>query len=348
VRGGVQTFYDSSTLNASGIAGRDAIEGGEQNFYGTSQLQAATSNAVDGGEQNFHETSILQATAPGAINSGVQFFRDSSRLNVTGPAGSGYIRGGSQTFVGTSSLNLNRTSGVTGGRAYFYENSVLNANVTNAVNHVGAFHFIVVGGEAIVNAWATNAFGTNTELQWFPDHLAGPTGGTLRLNGFDTQFGVLIGESSLAPGVIENRGENAATLTVAGSATSSFSGLIRDGSVSGSLAIAKTGEGLWILGGGNSFSGGTSLVDGTIRVAHDNALGSGAVTIASDAVLSASGTRALANTIVNQGTVSGDAGNLLTLSGDVSGAGSILWETSNSPVPSAPGTALRSSRRMEI
>ena len=105
-------------------------------------------------------------------------------------------------------------------------------------------------------------------------------------------------------------------LTVGSDNTSTtYAGNIVDGST-GSLALTKTGTGTLTLTGTNTYSGGTSVLNGTLAVASDGSLGSGPVSITALSTLSYS-----ANTSTNKsftlggGTLSVNGGATLTLNG---------------------------------
>jgi autotransporter-associated beta strand protein len=70
------------------------------------------------------------------------------------------------------------------------------------------------------------------------------------------------------------------------------------GTLSGTGPLTLTGGGYVALAGNNTYTGGTVLEEGTLGIEHDNALGSGALTITGPAALSSnSGARILANAL---------------------------------------------------
>ncbi len=117
------------------------------------------------------------------------------------------------------------------------------------------------------------------------------------------------------------------------------------GVVSGTGGIAKTGANTLSIAGLNSFSGGTTLSAGTLRVSTALALGTGALTVSGSSTLGTiigGGTALLSNaTSIGSGiALSLDGGNAdLFLTGVISGAGSLkatsggnvfLFNTANS------------------
>jgi autotransporter-associated beta strand protein len=89
--------------------------------------------------------------------------------------------------------------------------------------------------------------------------------GTLRF-GADNEIATLNGTGTVSIA--------AGTLTINSSSNSSLSGLL-----TGSGALTKNGSGTLTLSGDNTLSGSVSLVAGTLALGHNNALGTGSLTI---------------------------------------------------------------------
>jgi len=122
------------------------------------------------------------------------------------------------------------------------------------------------------------------------------------------------GTTTLAvSGAVSGAGRN---LTVTGTGVTNISGVIG----TGSGTLTKAGAGILTLTGANTYSGGTTLLDGTLRVGNNSALGTGELQIAGGTLSSSSGTaRTIANDTVigadiTLGQASGGTG-ALTLSG---------------------------------
>ena len=105
--------------------------------------------------------------------------------------------------------------------------------------------------------------------------------GTLDLNG----FGTTVSSFSGASGTVLNSSTNSVTLIVNQAVTTTFSGLVTNGS--GTTALAKRGTGTLVLTGSNSYSGGTTIglnnntgnVGGTVLITNGAALGTGNVSV---------------------------------------------------------------------
>ena len=145
--------------------------------------------------------------------------------------------GGSLTKVGTGTITLSGVNTYTGATT--------------------------VNGGTLKAGVITQAFGLNSAMT-----IA--SGATLDLGGFNETIGSLAGA-----GTVTDNGANA-ILTAGGDNTSTtFSGLIEDGS--GTTALTKAGTGALTLSGDNTYSGGTIINTGTLQVSNGNALGTGPV-----------------------------------------------------------------------
>ncbi|QQE12265.1 autotransporter-associated beta strand repeat-containing protein [Planctomycetota bacterium] len=151
-------------------------------------------------------------------------------------------------------------------------------------------------------------------------------GGTLRTDKLDTV-------STFTP-IISIFGEHALTVGI-NNGSSTFDGLIQDVSEVEPGRLTKTGTGTFTLTGDNTYTGGTTLSVGTIKVGHNNALGTGVLTVAgeegyNDPVLIADASDiVLGNTIVLNDTQLGVYGdNNLTINGVITGIGGLEKEGS--------------------
>jgi autotransporter-associated beta strand protein len=102
--------------------------------------------------------------------------------------------------------------------------------------------------------------------------------------------------------------------------------LTLSGTISGTGSLIKNGTGALTLGGGSSYSGGTTLNGGLIRLENNTALGTGTLT-ANNGTLGRNAARTIANDIDVPGTLNlggtGQNNGNLTLSGTLSGDGAI-------------------------
>lgn len=94
--------------------------------------------------------------------------------------------------------------------------------------------------------------------------------GLFQLNGISVTLGGL--SSTDGAGIVENQSATAATLTLNNVGTQNYSGLLRDGSLAGILSLTKQGAGTQILSGIATYTGITTINDGTLQFGVDNAL----------------------------------------------------------------------------
>ncbi|MDP1586742.1 MAG: autotransporter-associated beta strand repeat-containing protein, partial [Prosthecobacter sp.] len=146
----------------------------------------------------------------------------------------------------------------------------------------------------------TNALPTTTTLDL--DSTSANDDSIFDLNGFNQTIAALqrSGTGSGAGGsFITNSSATASTLTVSQTATTTYSGIIQDGT--GILNLVKSGAGSLTLSGDNTYGGTTTVSGGTLVMSGNNTLG-GALTVS--AALTLSGSNSLAGLLqVNNGGV---------------------------------------------
>ncbi|HBJ86625.1 MAG TPA: hypothetical protein DDZ88_22760 [Verrucomicrobiales bacterium] len=146
----------------------------------------------------------------------------------------------------------------------------------------------------------TNALPTGTTLDL--DSTSAVEDSVFDLNGFNQTIAALqrSGTGSGAGGsFITNSSATASTLTVSQTATTTYSGIIQDGT--GILNLVKSGAGSLTLSGDNTYGGTTTVSGGTLVMSGNNTLG-GALTVS--AALTLSGSNSLVGLLqVNNGGV---------------------------------------------
>lgn len=168
------------------------------------------------------------------------------------------------------------------------------------------------------------------------------SGGVFDLGGA-SQTIYRLGQLGISAGTITNNGPGAAVLTIANGID--FNGAITDGT--NALALRLQGSGTQALGGNNSYSGGTTLANGTtLTVKHANALGTGALrfenlgsTLVLDDTISLANDISLASGATAVFSVGSGTGRLM---GDIASNGGDLFKEGNGAL--VLGGAVNASR----
>ncbi|MBS1618599.1 MAG: autotransporter-associated beta strand repeat-containing protein, partial [Bacteroidetes bacterium] len=153
----------------------------------------------------------------------------------------------------------------------------------------------------------------------------GSSAGTFRLNAKAETIGGL--SSTGGAGIVENESATSVALTLKVSDTRDFSGLLRNGTLAGTLSLIKSGSGTQILSGVSTYTGSTIINEGTLQFGINGAISSSsALTITGAdgaATLSLNGYSWTPGTLnfydatsgaTSQGTINIGSGGLLTLS----------------------------------
>ena len=290
---GASTYTGGTTLtrgnlllgnNASLGTGAVALNGGKISSFSTAS-QAPTNNttiggnvtlgdAVNTGKLTFSGTMGLGgATRTLTTESDVVFSNIVSNGGIT-KTGTGQLTltgGSANTYSGTTTVNdgtlvLAKTAGVNAIAGGLTIGDGTNSDTVN----LGA-------SDQIADTVVVNMIGTasgqrgNFELLGFNETIGGLSGG-----------GQVQNASSTADSVL--------TLNVANATTQTSSAVLRNtgGSTTGSLSIVKTGSGTQILGGNMTYTGVTSINEGTLAM-NGSLLNTGTVLVNNGGSLSGSG-----------------------------------------------------------
>ncbi len=154
---------------------------------------------------------------------------------------------------------------------------------------------------------------------------SGTNAGIFRLNGKAETIGGL--SSTGGAGIVENESATSVFLTLKVTDSQDFSGLLRNGTLAGTLSLIKSGAGTQTLSGVSTYTGSTLINEGTLQFGINNALSSSsALTITGangSATLSLNGYSWTPGTLnfydatsgaTSQGTINIGTDGLLTLS----------------------------------
>lgn len=159
---------------------------------------------------------------------------------------------------------------------------------------------------------------------------SGSNAGVFRLNAQAETIGGL--SSTGGDGIVENESATSVALTLKVTGTQTFSGLLRNGTLAGTLSLIKSGAGTQILSGASTYTGGTTISEGTLQFGISGAISSSSALILNGATGSGAATFSLngfnwtsagitfydaTSTTASQGTISIGSGGTLTLGGTV-------------------------------
>ncbi|MFN9000982.1 MAG: beta strand repeat-containing protein, partial [Holosporales bacterium] len=269
----------------------------------------------------------LSYAGPTIINSGATL-RNTAQFLWGVPNTSSMTLNGTLTLENISSESLNNA--LSGAGTFIVNTQTNTIDINNSADHSGFTGTYEIQRGILSAGTATNPFGSTARM-----NLSGGANARLNLNGRSIAIGSLEGTA----GSIVNSGTaGAVTLTMGGgNRDTTFAGAIQNGS--GTIALTKTGTGLQILTGTNTYTGATTISGGTLQIGNANSsstLGSGtyasAISIASGATLgfNSSAAQTLSGIISGAGSLSKNGSGTLTLSNasnSYSGGTSLLGGT---------------------
>ena len=192
---------------------------------------------------------------------------------------SGYVYGGalsSLTKTGAGTANLSAPSGYTS-----------PVTVSGGVLQVSS----LANGGSISSLGASTNAASNLTLDGGTLRYAGGTVSTdrqftLGANGgsFDASGTGPVTFSSTAAAVYSGSGNRTLTLTGTNTGINTLAASISDNGAD-IVSLAKTGAGTWVLSGSNSYSGGTTVNNGTLSIASLSSLPAGSLTVSGSAAL---------------------------------------------------------------
>jgi len=336
---------DNATINGAGlfITGNTLITADNVILNGKGSLSFF--DTASAGNTTYNLTGVLTGSRPGLLSNYIIFFANatagSATINVKGI---------------DSSLNTFSDAGVTFSNTANAAQSVINnsheastsfsvnasagqANITNDVQGMTSFYANSTAGTASI----TNNSGGYTVFS-----TLGNTGSATVVNNAGGVLDIANASSGVTLGALSGAGNvylGANTLTVGSSNLSStVSGEISDGmnavvrkhytdsnvtiksnQTGGSLV--KTGAGVLVLAGNNSYSGGTTLKAGTVQISQDTNLGSVVGALTFDGGTLATTQDLTLSRLINVSTGGGQFvaanGSVATLSGALAGAGNL-------------------------
>jgi fibronectin-binding autotransporter adhesin len=302
ITGGTLNLTDPISIvridDAANTATIASVVGGAGNLTlrgaGTLILSGANTNtgatAIEGGTlrveggQALSDSAAVTITSPGRLQLG-------GNETIGGLMGSGSVDLGANALTLANSSNANYAGNISGtGGVTFAGTASQTLSGTNS--YTGATQV----NSGTLRAGSTSAFGSGSSVSV-------ASGATLDLAGFNTSVGILTGAGNLTLG--------SAALRVGGTNSSStFAGVI-----SGTGSVNHVGTGTLTLSGANSYSGGTTVSQGTLAAGAAGVFGTGAMNVASGATLDLAGFNNSVGALTGAGTVALGAGTLTANTG---------------------------------
>lgn len=328
------TVTQGTDFSGNAITGLGGIT---QAGSGTTILNASNSysgaTTVSAGTLNIQNGNALGNTTGGttvasgatlAIQGGITTAAESLTLSGNGVSNGGALQNvsGNNTFAGAITLaadtRINSASGTL----------TLDVASGNAISGTNTNVTFGGSGDIVVADAISTGNGTLTK----------DGSGKLTLTGTNTYSGTTtISGGSLQVGNNGNTGSIANTSSVSIGSGSSLivsrsdsvtqADVLGSGVISGQGSLVKTGSGTLILTAANSYTGGTTVSQGTLVINGNQSAATGAITVANGATLSGTGTIA-GDTIINGVHSPGNSPGLQTFNGNLSySTGSSLnWE----------------------
>ncbi|MEO6741369.1 MAG: autotransporter-associated beta strand repeat-containing protein, partial [Chthoniobacteraceae bacterium] len=301
VLGGNNAFTSSIFLNGGVLSVATAGTAAAANPLGQ-MVSGATNLIMNGGTLRY--TGAVSATTDRGAT-----FNSYSKIEVSNPTGTLVATGPLVGFAGSTAMSvvglLNKTGPGALSLSGSTDNNTLSAMVTAGTLNLdkastAAIHAVSAGAGAaalIVNGGTAKITGSGGDQIFNASSVVVNGGGTFDFNGQGETFDALAGT-----GTVTNTGANGVPITltlgdatvagaqtmngpntpnaaaagVAGTGLNFFSGNLTDNG-SNKLALTKAGPGTqFFSGSGNTYSGDTTIISGSIRFAAANVLPSGA------------------------------------------------------------------------
>lgn len=328
---GAGSFTKTGASTAT-LSGNNTYTGGTTITNGV--LVMANSTALGTGPVTMNRSAIrlvvnddLTLTNNIVINGGGVAYRG---LIENSGAGNATLSGGTIT-INNNLLGGGHFGSATGGTLTIADPIFSTTNVSSRIGTVifkgGGSYSNFVQNAGTVRLGANNGLSTSASVA-----LAVGAAGVLDLAGFNQTLAGLKRTTANAASVTNSSSTADSVLTVTG--TSSYPGLIEDSGVAGNRIALVVSGGDLTLSGSNSYSGGTVVSAGSLRVnnTEGSGTGTGAVTVQSGATLVGQGILAGDVTVSAGATLAPGAAGVgtLTLNGSLSLAGNVSAKTDKS------------------
>ena len=240
-----------------------------------------TSVTIAGGTTPGGVAGVL-SIAPSASGDGVNVGSNAGSVTISAPVQLGAAQTWSVDGTGANGSALT-VSGALSGSAALTINGLVTLSAGSSSTHTGTT--TVLNG-AILQGGAANSFSAGTAV-------AVNGTGIVRLNGFNNRAATLTGTGT----VQNNHSSTGATLSVGDASNFTFAGTLQNGAAA-ALGLTKVGTGALTLTGTNTYTGATTITEGTIAQGAAGALPAGtALTVNGTSLFDLNGADASVSTL---------------------------------------------------
>ncbi len=326
------TTFSGVIQDGVGVTGLTKVGAGTFTLSGANTYTGATT--VSAGTLQAGATNAFAQSSAFTVASGATLGLNNFNQTIGSLAGAGTVtNGGAATrTLTTGGDNTSTTfSGVIQNGAVGLTNLTKVGAGTFTLSGANTYTGVTTVSAGTLQAGATNAFAQSSA------HTVA-SGAFLDLFGFNQTIGSLAGA-----GRVTNAAAAAATLTTGGNNTSTtFSGVIQDGV--GVTGLTKVGAGTFTLTGANTYTGGTTISAGTLRIGN-GATGSIAGDIVNNSALifNRTGTLSYDGVISGSGSVTKSGTGTLTLTGNNTYTGVTTVSTAGSTLQAGVANAFSSA-----
>lgn len=307
---GSEQIQDTSIVTLTGnstVAGTGTfrLNGNTETIGGLSSAGATQNGVVENALVSSTGKLTVNTTADQSFTGVIQNGTGSASVLVFTKVGAAQ-----QTLAGTTANTYTGGTNVLGGTLRLSKTAGVNA-LTGSLN---------IGdgtASAVVLLAAANQIADTTVAT-----LAGTgsTAGVLRLAGNSETLAGISSHALLGGGVVENEsgavGTATLTVNVADNTTQMFAGIVRDGDgvgTDGSLALVKSGNGVQVVSGDNTYSGGTTINAGTLVT---GGVGTGQIVNNGALVINRTSDVTVAQAVTGTGTLNLGGSGTVVLSGN--------------------------------
>ena len=269
---------------ASSYSGGTVISAGTVVISADNNLGAADSSVSITGTSRINLVGPLTCTHPIDISSGVVLSLQNTNSNTIAEFSGAVTGSGGITAIARGGGGGNVTIALTNPN-----NTFTGPVVTTHASSTDIFSFASIGDASIISfgkaswrVWVAYTGSTDLTLNTRQLALGATFGGVLDgmgtpVNAFQSNGAgtVTINPDFLVPETI-----NSGTFWFDGSNTgnNTFAGIISNPATSGTLSIGKWGVGKWVFTNANTYSGTTTLRNGTLSISASNNIGDGSAT----------------------------------------------------------------------